>query len=56
LLIDLVQARGRLVPVLLDPRSTSSLVRLPQFSSMLEAGKEFGIYRVRKGVVRAAAP
>ncbi|MBK8960793.1 MAG: hypothetical protein IPM80_20840 [Proteobacteria bacterium] len=56
LLIDLVQARGRLVPVLLDPRSTSSLMRLPQFSSMLEAGKEFGIYRVRKGVVRAAAP
>lgn len=56
LLIDLVQARGRLVPLLLDPRSTSSLFRLPEFSPLLETGKEFGVYRVHKGVMRAGSP
>ena len=56
LLIDLVQSRGRLVPLLLDPRSTSSLFRLPQFAALLDAEREFGVYRVHKGVMRGAAP
>lgn len=56
LLIDLVQSRGRLVPLLLDPRSTSSLFRLPEFAAQVVAGEEFGVYRVHKGVMRGAPP
>ncbi len=56
LLIDLVQSRGRLVPLLLDPRSTSSLFRLPEFAPLLDAEGELGVYRVHKGVMRGAAP
>lgn len=56
LLIDLVQSRGRLVPLLLDPRSTSSLFRLPQFAAQLDAEGDLGVYRVHKGVMRGAAP
>jgi hypothetical protein len=56
LLIDLVQAHGRLVPLLLDPRSTSSLFRLPEFAAQVRADQELGVYRVRKGVTRGAPP
>lgn len=56
LLIDLVQRDGRLVPLLLDPRSTSSLFRLPEFAPMVAADREFGVYRVHKGVMRGAPP
>lgn len=56
LLIDLVQARARLVPLLLDPRSPSSLFRLPAFAPLLVRDQEFGVYRVRKGVLRGAPP
>ncbi len=54
LIIDLVQSRGRLVPLLLDPRSSSTRMRLPGFAPEREADREFGVYRVHKGVMRAA--
>jgi hypothetical protein len=54
LLIDLVQRHGRLVPLLLDPRSPSSLFRLPEFAAALRADQDFGIYRIHKGVMRGA--
>ncbi len=54
LLIDLVQRQGRLVPLLLDPRSPSSLFRLPEFAAALRADQDFGVYRIHKGVMRGA--
>ena len=51
-----VQARGRLVPLLLDPRSPSSLFRLSEFAPLLVRDQDFGVYRVRKGVMRGASP
>ena len=54
LIVDLVQPRGRLVPLLLDPRSISSVFRLPEFAAQLIPGREFGVYRVHKGVLRSA--
>ena len=54
LIINVAQSHGRLVPLLLDPRSTSSLFRLPEFASELVPEREFGVYRVHTGVTRAA--
>ena len=56
--IDLVQRHGRLVPLLLDPRSNSSVFRAAPYSSALVRGGDFPVYRVRKGVIRPppAAP
>ena len=56
--IDLVQRHGRLVPLLLDPRSNSSVFRAAPYSSALVRGGDFPVYRVRRGVIRPppAAP
>jgi hypothetical protein len=52
LIIDLVQARGRLAVLLLDPRSNSSIFRFPQFAAMLDPKRDFFIHTVSKGVRR----
>ena len=54
LIIDLASSGGRLVPMLLDPRSTSSLFRLPQFAPAFAPEHEFGVYRVAPDVTRRA--
>ena len=52
LIIDLAGSGGRLVPMLLDPRSTSSLFRLPQFAPEFTSDRELGAYRVVPDVAR----
>ncbi len=53
LVIDLAQPDGRLVPLLLDPRSTSSLFRYPEFASLIEVAQPHFVYRAFKGAVAA---
>ncbi|MGR9107333.1 MAG: M14 family metallopeptidase [Gammaproteobacteria bacterium] len=48
LAIDLAQPNGRLVPLLLDPRSTSSIFRYPHFAEMIRSDEEFFIYSAER--------
>lgn len=50
LMIDLAQPRGRLVPLLLDPRSTSSVFRYPEFAALMDAAEPHFAYRAFEGV------
>lgn len=51
LLIDLGQPRGRSAVLLLDPRSTSSIFRYPEYASLVDPEQPHFIYPVFKGVV-----
>ena len=44
--IDLDQSQGRLVPLLLDPRSSSRIFTASPYCGLLAAGNEFFIYRI----------
>lgn len=54
-LIELQQNRGRLVPLLLDPRSMSSVFRLPAFAHEFVFGGELPVYRVSQLGVHAVS-
>jgi Zinc carboxypeptidase len=43
-IIDLDQTNGRLATLLLDPRSTSSIFRYPQYQDLINAREEFFVY------------
>jgi hypothetical protein len=45
-----------MVPLLLDPRSTSSVFRYASYADLVEPTRDFGIHRVRKGIVTRAVP
>lgn len=45
LLIDLFQPNGRIAVLLLDPRSTSSIFRYPEYARLVKPEEEFFIYR-----------
>ena len=51
LFIDLAQPNGRQAALLLDPRSTSSIFRYPEFAKLVVPEEEFFIYRIFKTVV-----
>jgi hypothetical protein len=44
--IELDQPRGRLAALLLEPRSSSSLFRVPEYFRLVSAGKVLPVYRV----------
>jgi Zinc carboxypeptidase len=48
LLIDMRQPLGRLAMLLLDPRSTSSVFRLPPFPPLLKSERDFFIHQLRQ--------
>ncbi|MBI2800093.1 MAG: DUF2817 domain-containing protein [Gammaproteobacteria bacterium] len=54
LLIDLAQPNGRYAALLLDPRSTSSVFRTPEYAALLKPDEDFFIYRTFKGATRLA--
>ncbi len=54
LLIDLAQPNGRYAALLLDPRSTSSVFRTPEYAALLKPDEDFFIYRTFKGATRVA--
>lgn len=49
LVIDLAQPAGRKALLLLDPRSTSSVFRYPQYAVLVTPGAEFFIYQATGG-------
>ncbi len=51
--IDLTQPNGRTAALLLDPRSTSSVFRYPEFSTLVVPTQEFFVYRTFKGATRS---
>ncbi|SFE03750.1 M14 family metallocarboxypeptidase [Nitrosomonas sp. Nm166] len=51
LFIDLAQSNGRQAALLLDPRSTSSIFRYPEFAKLVVPEEEFFIYHTFKTVV-----
>lgn len=53
LLIDTAQLGGRVVPLLLEPRSTSSIFRYPEFAALVKPEEEFFVYRTYKGATRS---
>ncbi len=53
LFIDLNQPHGRLALLLLDPRSTSSVFRYPEYAQLVDATREFFVYRTFKGAIRS---
>ena len=44
--IEIAQPQGRLLPLLLDPRSSSRIFSDSPYCSLLSAGKDFFIYRI----------
>jgi len=50
LVIDLGQPRGRSAVLLLDPRSTSSIFRYPEYASLVDPERPHFVYPVFKGV------
>jgi zinc carboxypeptidase len=46
--IDLDQSQGRLVPLLLDPRSSSRIFTASPYCGLLVTGNEFFIYRIER--------
>lgn len=52
LLIDTAQLGGRVIPLLLEPRSTSSIFRYPEFAALVKPEEEFFVYRTFKGATR----
>ncbi|MBI4693059.1 MAG: hypothetical protein HY749_03480 [Gammaproteobacteria bacterium] len=55
LYLEIAQPEGRALPLLLDPRSTSSLFREPEFRGLATRGSAFFVYGVFEGVARATA-
>jgi hypothetical protein len=53
LVIDTAQPNGRLAVMLLDPRSTSSVFRYPDYAALLSPDREHFVYAAFKGVVKA---
>jgi Zinc carboxypeptidase len=51
--IPLDQPAGRLVPLLLDPRSNSSVFQEPAYASLVEVGRDFFVARVAEGAPTA---
>jgi len=49
LVIDLAQPAGREALLLLDPRSTSSVFRYPQYAALVAPGAEFFVYQAIGG-------
>jgi hypothetical protein len=54
--IPLDQPAGRLVPLLLDPRSNSSVFQEPAYAPLVRVGEDFFIARVSGSPAVAAAP
>ena len=52
LIIDVARSGGRLVAMLLEPRSTSSLFRLAQFAPEFVPARELGVYRLDRDETR----
>jgi hypothetical protein len=52
LVIDTAQPNGRTAVLLLDPRSTSSVFRYPEFAKLVDATRDHFVYPVFKGVAR----
>ena len=50
--IDLTQPNGRYAALLLDPRSTSSIFRYPEYSALVQPEEDFFVYRTYKGATR----
>ncbi len=48
LVVPITQRSGRLLPLLLEPRSQSSVFRYPPYARLIEGGKPFFISRVTK--------
>jgi hypothetical protein len=53
LAIDTAQANGRAAVLLLDPRSTSSVFRYPEYATLVTKERDHFVYPVFKGVARA---
>lgn len=53
LVIDTAQPNGRLAVMLLDPRSTSSVFRYPDYAALLSPDREHFVYAAFKGVLKA---
>jgi hypothetical protein len=53
LIIDTAQLGGRIAPLLLEPRSTSSIFRYPEFAALVKPEEEFFVYRTYKGAARS---
>lgn len=53
LVIDIAQPNGRTAVMLLDPRSTSSVFRYPEFAALVKPDRDHFVYPVFKGVVKA---
>ena len=53
LIIDTAQLGGRIAPLLLEPRSTSSIFRYPEFAVLVKPEEEFFVYRTYKGAARS---
>jgi hypothetical protein len=53
LAIDTAQANGRVAVLLLDPRSTSSVFRYPEYAAMVTRERDHFVYPVFKGVARS---
>ena len=51
LFIDLAQPNGRKAVLLLDPRSTSSIFRYPEFASLVVPEEEFFIYHAFRNIM-----
>jgi hypothetical protein len=52
LFIDMLQPNGRYAALLLDPRSTSSVFRYPDYASLVRPDEDFFVYRTFKGATR----
>ena len=50
LVIDTAQPYGRVAVMLLDPRSTSSLFRYPDYAALVEPDREHFVYATFKGI------
>jgi hypothetical protein len=56
LLIPLAQPAGRLIPLLLDPRSNSSVFQEPAYAPLVKVGEDFFIARVAEPAAPSARP